>query len=260
LTIDDQNGIPVQRIAPKVDAHLEEIDASAWSAEELRDRLGQSYRLPFDLEKGPVFRASLYRRSPTEHVLMLVVHHIAVDAWSIGLLVSEWTAAYAAERQDAPAPLAPLPAQYADFVRWQEELLRGPEGGEMLSYWRRQLRSPQPTLQIPTDRPRPPFPSFRGGTHEFRIDEATTGALRDLARSEGATLFTVLLAAFHVLLFRYSGQDDVLVGSPTAGRSRQDFEGVVGYFVNPVVLRADLSGDPTFTEMVGRTRVAWSTP
>jgi hypothetical protein len=256
MTVDHRDGALVQRIAPRIDVALDEIDASPWTKDELREELSRSYRVPFDLEKGPVFRASLYHRTPTEHVLLLVVHHLAVDAWSIGLLVSEWMTTYAAERGGVSAHLAPLSARYADFVRWQEELLGGAGGAEMLSYWRGQLRSPLPSLQVPTDRARPPFPSFRGGTHGFRIDEATAGALRDLARSEGTTLFSVLLAAFDVLLFRYSGQDDILVGSPTAGRSRQDFEGLVGYFVNPVVLRADLSGDPTFVELVGRTRAS----
>ena len=254
VTVEERDGVPMQRVAPRLEASLEEIDASAWGADELKRHLAESCRLPFDLEKGPVFRASLYHRSPTEHVVLLVVHHLAVDAWSIGLLVSEWMAAYAAEKEGTPSALEPPSASYADFVRWQEDLLGATEGSEMLAYWRQKLQSPLPALQIPTDHARPSFPSFRGGTHEFRIDEATTGALRDLARSEGTTLFSVLLAVFDVLLFRYSGQDDILVGSPTAGRSRQDFEGVVGYFVNPVVLRADLSGDPTFIDVVKRTR------
>jgi amino acid adenylation domain-containing protein len=245
---------PVQRIETSVDIEIEEIDARSLSGGELRERLVASCRRPFDLERGPVFRIGHYRRGPTESVLLLTVHHIAIDAISIGLLVREWLTLYGADRDGVSANLDPLPARYGDFVRWQEEVLSGPSGQEMWSYWRGQLRDPIPTLDLPTDRPRPSQPSFLGGTHSFWIDESVAASLRQLAREQETTLFVVLLAAFWTLLFRYAGQADVIVGSPTAGRSRRAFEGLVGYFVNPVVLRGDLTADPTFRTLVDRAR------
>jgi len=255
ITIEERAGVPVQRVARRVVAALEEIDAIAWSPDRLLEDLERSLRRPFDLEKGPVVRASLYHGRDGQ-VLLLAAHHIAVDAWSIGVLVSEWLALYDRARGAVAAPLAPLPASYADFVQWQESLLAGREGEEMLGYWRQRLRKPLPTIQLPTDKPRPSVASFRGRTCTFRIDEAVTTGLRELAHREGTTLFASLLSAFFVLLHRYSGQDDILVGCPTAGRSRGEFEGLVGYFVNPAVVRGDLSGRPTFVEFLGRVRQA----
>jgi len=253
-TFGTRHGEPVQRIDPKLAVDIEEQDASAWTIEELEGRLAASYARPFDLERGPVIRVTVMHRSDAEHVLLVTVHHIAYDGWSIGLLAGELLALYGAERDHRAAPLAPLAARYADFVRWQNELLAGPDGEEMWAYWRNQLRGPLPTIQLPTDKPRPPSQSFRGRTYPFRIEEAMAARLRELARQQGATLYMVLFAALAALLHRYSGQDDILVGSPTAGRSRREFEGLIGYFVNPVVLRADLSGNPTFAEHLARVR------
>ncbi len=253
-TYGTRGGEHVQRIYPKLDLAIEEEDASGWTPEELKRRLAASYARPFDLERGPVIRANLFHQSAVEHVLLVTVHHISYDGWSFGLLVGDLMALYAAEREGRVAPLEPLPARYADFVRWQDELLAGAAGEEMWAYWQRQLRGPLPTIQLPSDKPRPSAQSFRGGTHPFRIEEPLATRLRELARQQGATLYMVLFAAFAALLHRYSGQEDILVGSATAGRSRREFERLMGYFVNPIVLRADLSGNPTFTEHVARVR------
>jgi amino acid adenylation domain-containing protein len=245
---------PVQEVHPRVDVPIEEADASAWSPEELTRRLSASYARPFDLERGPVIRASVFHRGRVEHVLLVTVHHIAYDGLSIGLLVRDLLTLYGSLRDGRPAPLVPLRARYADFVRWQDELLRGPAGEEMEAYWRKALGGPLPTLELPTDKRRPTTTSFRGATHPFRIEEPIAARLRELARQEGTTLYVVLLAAFFALLNRYTGQEDILVGSPTAGRSRSEFEDLIGYFVNIVVLRADLSGDPTILEHLRRVR------
>jgi amino acid adenylation domain-containing protein len=253
IAVSDDGESPVQRVVDAGLGVLDEVDASAWTDDDFRARLSESYLRPFDLEKGPVLRASLYRRGPAEHVVLLAVHHIATDAWSIGLMTSEWLTLYEALREGRPEPLAPLPARYADFVRWQDQMVAGAAGEEMLAYWRQQLRGPLPTLQLPTDRSRPAVPSFRGSERALWLEADVTLGLRALAQQHRTTLFTVLLAAYQVLLHRYSGQDDLLIGTPTAGRSRSEFEGIVGYFVNPVVMRGDLSGDPTFADLLRRT-------
>ncbi len=253
-TYSARGGEPVQQVHATIETGLDEVDASGWTAEELKQGLASSYARPFDLERGPVIRATLFRQSASEHVLLVTVHHIAYDGLSIGLLVGDLLALYGTEREGRPASLPPLGARYADFVRWQDETLAGAAGEEMWAYWQKQLRNPLPTLQIATDKPRPSTQSFRGSTHPFRIEEDLAARLRDLARQQGATPYMVLFAAFAALLHRYTDQEDVLVGSPTAGRSRREFEGLIGYFVNPVVLRADLSGDPTFAQHLARVR------
>ena len=246
-------GEPVVRIPPGASAELEEEDARDWPEEALRQRLALSYARPFDLEHGPVLRASLFHRV-REDVLLITVHHIAYDGWSIGLLVNDLFSLYAAEREGRPPALSPLPARYADFVRWQNELLDSPRGEELWAFWRATLGGSLPVIQLPTDKPRPVAPTYRGGTHSFAIDADLAGRLRELARQQGATLYMVLLAAFTAVLHRHSGQEDILVGSPTAGRSRSEFEPLIGYFVNPVVLRTDLSSNPRFVDLVARVR------
>jgi len=255
-TYDVRDGEPAYRIQPAAQTPLEVVDAAAWDPEELRARIGESCQRPFDLEHGPILRACLFSRSAAEHVVLLVVHHIAFDAVSLGVFLTEWTALYEAKRVGSPPALKPLSARYSDFVRWQQGLVSGPDGERMKTYWHDLLQPPLPVIELPVDRVRPRVQSFRGGTHAFSIDDTLATRLRALAREEGATLFMVLLAAFQVLLRRYTGQEDLLIGSFTAGRSHWDFEGIVGYFVNPVVMRGDLSGDPSFTELLGRTRRA----
>ena len=253
-TYGEESGRPVQRINASADVTVEATEARTWTPDELQRRIAESYARPFDLERGPVVRVTLFHRALAEHVLLITNHHIAYDGSSIGILVAELLMLYAAERDGREPPLASLPARYADFVRWQENLLTGRAGPEMWAYWQRQLGGPLPTLELPTDRTRPSVQSFRGGTHAFRVEERLATRLRELARQQGATLYMVLFAAFAVLLHRYSGQEDILIGSPTAGRSLGEFEGLIGYFVNPVVLRADLSGNPTVTELLVRAR------
>jgi amino acid adenylation domain-containing protein len=241
-----QNGEPVQ----KVDAHrqvcFEQVDASTLDDETLRKRVAGEYRRPFDLEQGPLLRVTLFTQSAHNHVLLLNTHHIAFDLWSLVILMEELRVLYPAERNDARAALPPLKAQYMDYVTWQADMLAGDEGEQHWSYWQKQLAGDSPELNLPIDRPRPPTQTYSGASHAFDLSDEVVEQLRSLARAERTTLYTVLLAAYQVLLYRYTGQQDIVVGSPMLGRGRPEFKGIVGYFANPVALRGDLSGDPSF--------------
>ncbi|RKG92068.1 non-ribosomal peptide synthetase [Corallococcus terminator] len=247
-------GQPVQHVHAKREAHLELVDASGWSQEQLSARVSASYRRPFDLEQGPLMRVELFTLSPREHVLLMSLHHIVIDFWSLMVLVDELGALYQARKQGTRAELAPLTRAYSDYVDWQAELLAGPEGERLERYWKEQLSGALPALNLPVDRPRPPVQTYRGASHGFRLGPSLTRDIKALARSESATVYTVLLAAFQVLLHRYTDQQDILVGSLMAGRGQSEFAEVTGYFVNPVVLRADLSGDPTFSDFLAQVR------
>ena len=209
--------------------------------------------LPFDLDRGPLIRARLLRLAPGEHWLLLTLHHIIFDRWSSAVLARELSLLYGAYIRGEACPLGELPVQYADYADWQRERLTGGALRRLLAYWKPALAE-LPTLELPTDRPRPPVASHRGGRITFEIDETLTRALKELCRREGATLFMTLLAAFQVLLHRYSGQEDIAVGAPVAGRHRQVLEGLIGFFVNTVVLRGDLRGLPAFDTYLARVR------
>jgi amino acid adenylation domain-containing protein len=209
---------------------------------------------PFDLARGPLLRASLLKLAPQEHVLLLTVHHIVSDGWSLGVLNRELGALYGAYSQGRPSPLPELPVQYADYAIWQRQWLQGKVLQNQLQYWSERLSGAPPQLQLPTDRPRPAVASFKGAVLGFELPAALCGALEELARQEGATLFMVVLAAYQVLLSRYSGEQDVVVGSPIAGRTHAQTEGLIGFFVNMLTLRTDLSGNPNFRQLVGRVK------
>ena len=241
-------GTPIQRVHDRAAVSFHEEVAASWSRAELDLRLEQEAQVPFDLETGPPFRVSLFRVSATEHVLLLVVHHIVTDFWSLAVLVHELGLLYRGETLD------PLPLQYSDYVRRQEQMLNSAEGDRLWSYWQKQLAGELPVIDLPTDRPRPAVQTFNGASHAFKIDPVLTGKLKSVARDQGATLYMLLLASFQMLLHRYTGQEDILVGSPAAGRGRADVAGVVGYFVNPLVLRADFSGSPTVGQFMDQVR------
>ncbi len=210
-------------------------------------------RLPFDLERGPLLRALLLRLGDQEHAALFNVHHIASDGWSTGVLIHELSALYGAFAAGRPSPLPEPPVQYLDYARWQKAWLTGEALEEQLAYWRQALAGIEP-LRLPTDRPRPPFQTFRGGSRGFLLPPALSAALWTLGQRQGATLFMVLLAAFSALLHRYSGQEDIPVGSPTANRPRPQLEGLIGFFVNTLVLRANLAGSPSFERLLGQVR------
>ncbi len=209
---------------------------------------------PFDLARGPLLRLRLLRLAANEHVILLTMHHIVSDAWSTGVLLRELAESYRALAAGRPPALPALPIQYVDFAHWQRQWLRGEPLERQLAYWRGQLGGGLPTLDLPADRPRPPVRSSAGGKLRFTVAPAVAERLRELARGEGATLFMTLLAAFEVLLRQASGQNDIVVGTNVAGRNRLETEGLIGLFINQLVLRTDLSGDPPFRELLGRVR------
>lgn len=243
---------PIQQIQEQQVVNFKETDASDMSLEELRRLLGKESHEPFDLERGPLLRIHLFKSSPHEHVLLLTMHHIVVDFWSVALILEELSTLYAAGQRSAAEVLPALESHYLDYANWQMEMLEGPEGERLWTYWRQQLAGDLKPLSLPTDRPRQQMQTFRGTAHAFRLDSTLTSQLKALAASEAEDMFTLLLAAFQSLLYLYTAQTDILVGSPPVGQRRAGFERVVGFFHNPVVLRADLSGNPTFKELLGQ--------
>ncbi|HEX7314137.1 MAG TPA: amino acid adenylation domain-containing protein [Pyrinomonadaceae bacterium] len=232
---------------------LTDLPAAAREAEVLRLAEEESERL-FDLSRDTLLRARLLRLGRDEHVLLMCTHHITSDGWSRGVLTGELMAFYEAFGAGREPALPELPVQYADYAVWQREYLSGEVLEEQLRYWREQLGGELPALELPTDRQRPPMPSYRGAYYQLEFPEKLGASLRALARENGATLFMVLLAAFDVLLYRYTGQTDLVVGTPTAGRNRREVENLIGFFVNTLVMRTNLGGNPTFRELLGRVR------
>ncbi|HEX6291073.1 MAG TPA: amino acid adenylation domain-containing protein [Herpetosiphonaceae bacterium] len=229
-------------------------DAAGWSEAMLEERLLVESHRPFDLARGPVARVRIFVRSEQEHVLLFVVHHIVADLWSLAVLTEELGLLYAAETQGVSALLPPLHLRYTDYVYWQQRMLAGASGERLWRYWQQQVADAPTVLNLPTDRPRPPVQTYRGGMHAFALSAALTRRIKALAEVERATLYTTLLAAFGVLLYRYTDQDDILIGSPTAGRNRAELASLIGYFVNPIVLRARLAGNPSFQSLLAQVR------
>jgi amino acid adenylation domain-containing protein len=258
-TIVATNGIPAQTVAPPSGVSMAVTDLSGLAEvereSEARRLVAEEARLPFDLVRGPLFRAVLLRLGTEEHLLVLSMHHIISDGWSREVLARELTAFYKAFATGAPAALPELPIQYADYAVWQREWLQGERLERDLRYWREQLRGAPAVLELPTDYPRPPVRSGRGARERLLLPTRLCEELRALSRREGVTLFATVLAAFQTLLARYTGQDDILVGSPIAGRTRAETEELIGFFVNTLALRTDLSGNPTFRELLRRVRV-----
>jgi len=247
-------GRPVQQLHEEAKASFETVDASLWDEAALAERLRVEAHLPFDLEHGPLLRVVLFRHSDDERVLLLVAHHISVDFWSLAILMRELGALYRAATGGTPATLAPHTSNYFDYVRRQQGLLAGEEGQRLAAFWHRQLAGELPVLNLHTDRPRPAVQTFRGASEPLRLDAQLTAQLKALSQTNDSTLFITLLAAFKTLLYRYTGQEDLLVGSPTAGRQSGKFAPTVGYFVNPVVLRTSPSGALTFEEFLKQVR------
>ncbi|HSF40227.1 MAG TPA: amino acid adenylation domain-containing protein, partial [Thermoanaerobaculia bacterium] len=251
-------GSPAQVIQPAEPFRLPMVDLSELP-ESTREALllklvGQEVGRPFDLTRGPLLRCVLLRLAERDHGVVLTMHHIVSDGWSMSILVREFAALYAAFAAGRPSPLPELPVQYADFALWQRSWLQGEVLENEISFWQRQLTGLPPLLELPTDRLRPAVQSFRGANRPVRLPTELTRQLHALGRHEGATLFMVLLAVFQTLLARHSGQDDLAVGSPIAGRNRIETEGLIGFFVNTLVLRGDLTGEPTFRELLRRVR------
>jgi amino acid adenylation domain-containing protein len=251
------HGEPVQTILPSLKLPISIVDLSdlpEYEREaEVRRRAVEGSQRYFDLTTGPLVRVAVLRLGQQDHVLLLTMHHIVSDGWSAGILFRELSVLYEAFTQGKPSPLNDLPIQYADFASWQRGWLQGEVLEGQLSYWKTQLEG-APRLQLPTDRPRPPVRSYRGGKRSFVLDKKLTDALTALSRQENVTLFMTLLAAFQLLLHRYTAQEDIVIGSPIAGRTRPEIESLIGFFVNTLVLRNDFSGNPTFREILSRVR------
>src|SRR6218665_3684639 len=251
-------GEPVQLIHPEGAVPLARVDLGALDAAgreaEVTRHAHQEALRPFDLVHGPLLRTTLLRLSDTEHVLVLCMHHIASDGWSMGVLVRGVAALYEAFSQGRPSPLPALPVRYADHARWQRERLQGEALTSQLEWWRGQLAGAPTQLELTFDRARPPVMDFRGASHPVHLSRERWERVQALARREGVTPFMLMLATFQTLLHRYSGQDDISVGSPIAGRGRAETEGLIGFFVNNLVLRTRLEGNPSFRELLGRVR------
>ncbi len=247
---------PVQVIAPNVTITLSVVDiknvADSWKQVE-QQATNVAFQ-PFDLANGSVLRAMLWQVSQQEYVLLLVIHHIAADGWSIGVLISELSACYRAISTGRSVVLPKLSVQYADFTIWQRQWLTDKVLERQLSYWKQQLAGAPPLLELPTDRSRPAIQTFRGGTQRFQLDQDLISQLKKLSQESGSTLFMTLLAGFVVLLSRYSGQTDLVIGSPIANRNSKEIEGLIGFFVNTLALRFDLSQELTFEALLAQVR------
>ncbi|MGH7360617.1 MAG: condensation domain-containing protein, partial [Candidatus Methylomirabilales bacterium] len=251
-------GVAVQVIAAEPAVRLPVVDLEGLSAAaqraEVRRLAAEEAGCPFDLARGPLLRVCLLRLGEEAHGLLLTLHHIISDGWSMEVFIRELSALYRAFSLGAPSPLAGLPIQYADYAEWQRRWLEGEVLAGQLAYWQKQLVGAPALLELPTDHPRPPVQSFRGATVAFRLESELTQALKGLSQRAGVTLFMTLLGAFVTFLSRYSGQEDVVVGTPIANRNRRETEGLIGFFVNTLVLRVDLAGNPSFEALLGRVR------
>jgi amino acid adenylation domain-containing protein/FkbM family methyltransferase len=252
-----QDGRGVQRVLPPSGFHLNVVDLMALDGEaqhsEVRRRTLLQVEEPFDLG-GELVRVRLLKLTETRHVLLLATHHIISDGWSLELLIQELGALYETHVRGKSRTTKPLPVQYADYAIWQRQWLQGDVLEGQLRYWRERLAGAPATLKLPTDRPRPEVASFRGAKYEFQLSTALTDALERMARREGVTLYMVLLAAYQVLLGRWSNQPEIVVGSPIAGRRHKEVEGLIGFFINTLAMRTNLGGNPTFKELLSRVK------
>ncbi|MGB7923854.1 MAG: amino acid adenylation domain-containing protein, partial [Pyrinomonadaceae bacterium] len=252
------DGEPVQVISPTFEAMLPVIDLREIAEDERESEaqrlIAQSAMTAFDLSQGPLLRVSLLRLGEEEHIVVVTMHHIISDGWSMGVFIKELATLYEAFTSDQPSPLPELIIQYVDYAVWQREWLQGDALERELGYWRKQLEGAPSVIELPTDHPRPAIQSFRGGQQSISLPESIAEPLRALSQRQGVTLFMTLLAAFQSLLARYSGQDEIVVGTPIAGRTRAEVEPLIGFFVNTLVLRTRVDGEKSFRELLREVR------
>src|SRR5262245_41478092 len=257
-TFPSVDGQPVQVIAPDLAVPLTVVDLQTLPATEREaatQRLAtEEVRRPFDLTQGPLLRATLLRLASEDHVLLLTLHHLIFDGWSSEVFWRELTMLYTAICTGQPVSLPVLPVQYADFAVWQRQWLQDEVLEAQLVYCKQALGNSLPVLELPTDRPRPPVQTFQGARQVLALPVSLTVALKTLSQQEGVTFFMTLVAAFQTLLCRYTGQTDLVVGTPITGRTRIETEGLLGFFVNTLAVRTDLSGNPRFREFLRRVR------
>lgn len=252
------NGRPAQVIFPSLKLPLPLIDLREMSADlresEVQEIVAAQGRQPFDLSRGPMLRVSAMKLAEQEHAITLTMHHIISDAWSMGVLVNEVAILYDVFSTGKANPLKELPIQYADFAVWQCDWMQGEVLKEQLDFWKQALAGAAAVLELPADFPRPEAQSFQGARQSLVVSKELTDSLKELSRRTGVTLFMTLLAAFQTLLYRYTGQGDILVGTPVANRNREEIEKLIGCFANTLVLRTKLSNNPTFSELLQRVR------
>ncbi len=252
------NGIPYVEIEPELEYKLNVIDLTDEDAsrkdEKIKEIIREENSKPIALSKPPLFRATLLKVSEDEHVIVLVIHHIISDDWSTKVLMQEISVIYESVVKNMDYPLPELTIQYVDYAAWQREWLSGKVLEEQINYWKNTLKDIPPVLNLPTDRPRPAVQTFNGSYLSFELPEETGELISKISREEGVTAFMILLAAFDTLLSKYSGQEDIVVGTPVANRTQDEVENLIGFFVNTLVLRTDLSGNPSFRELLKRVR------
>jgi amino acid adenylation domain-containing protein len=253
-TFSMNDGEPLQKVHQYQTIRFEQIDASTWSWDELNSRIVETYKKPFNLEQGPVLRVSLFTRTKEDQILLLTIHHIVFDGWSQWMLIEELGLLYPVIKTGSQASLPLIKHRYADYVHWQRKMVSSAKGEHLFTYWEKQLAGELPVLNLPTDHPRPSMQTYHGASVHFCLTETLTQQLKELAKTEDATLFTVLLAIYQILLYRYTGQEDICVGSPTTGRTQGEFAKIAGYFMNMVVLRTVIKGDFTFETFLRKIR------
>src|ERR1041385_4749932 len=257
-TIAEEHGQPVQVIHTARQVPVPLVDLTALSpdvkAAMARRLANEEANRPFDLRRGPLLRATVLRLAAEDHVGLFTLHHIVTDGWSMEVLVKEFAGIYEAFTNGRPSPLHELPIQYADFAEWQREKLSGPALNSHLSYWKKQLRGSNGLLELPFDRPRPLVQTYHGGHSSLSLPDKLSNDLRSLTQREGCTLFMTLLAAFQILLYRYSGEPDISVGIPVAGRSRPEVQNLIGFFLNTLVVRSKIDGAATFREFMQQVK------
>lgn len=255
ITID---GIPVQNIAPTLHLPLKKIDLMQLPEHEREAEalqlINEESQRPFDLSQGPLLRVTVLKLGEELHYALLVMHHIVSDGWSLGVLIREMAALYESFSSGKPSPLPDMPIQYADFAIWQRQWLQGQVLEDQISYWKRKLGDNLASLELPADRPRPSAPTHKGAQQSFSLPQSLSASIKDLSQRENTTLFMTLLALFQTLLYAYSRQQDIVLGTDIANRKRVEVEGLIGFFVNMLVLRTDMSGNPTFLELLKRVR------
>ncbi len=257
-TFQSVDGKPLQVISPPAPIDLLIVDLTNFSREkrekEVKLLIIEEAQRPFDLARGPLLRTILIRTGEEEHIALINMHHIISDGWSMGVFFNEIATLYQAYVEGRPSPLEELPIQYADYAYWERQWLQGEVLEKQLAYWKKQLADSPPVLELPTDRPRPSVQTFWGANLSFEIPENKAAHLKKFSQQQGVTLFMILLAVFQTLLYRYSRQEDILVGFPISGRNHSDLEKLIGFFVNTLVLRTDFSNNPTFSDLLRQVR------
>jgi amino acid adenylation domain-containing protein len=253
VTFNISNDQPAQKIQQNLKVFFEEVDGTGWNQDELQENLTKSVHNTFDLEKELPIRVRLFRHGPKRDILLITAHHIAIDFWSLEVLLYEIGILYPNIKIGLPK-LPKLDWQYADYVRWQKDMLASYRGDQLWNYWQQQLAGELPVLNLPTDRPRSSIQTYQGAVHTFQLKQDLVESLKLFTQTQGVTLYMLLLAVFQVLLCRYTAQEDILVGSPTSGRNRTELSEMIGYFVNSVVLRVNLSQNPTFEEFLDQVK------